>query len=246
MINRLLGMPENAAEHGVFIDQMLEFCHWFMLVLFVGWTGFFLYTLWRFRRKRNPKADYRGVRSHASSHLEVSVILIEAILLLGFALPLWAQRVNEFPTEDALVVRVVAEQFGYYFHYAGEDGVFGATRADLVSSDNPVGLDRESEGASDDIVNRGEAMIPVNRPVIFQITSKDVIHNVALHDMRVAQDAIPGMEIPMWFTPIREGEFELVCGQLCGVGHTMMRAYVNVVSSEEYDQWVAQAAATGE
>lgn len=231
-------MPENAAEHGVFIDQMLEFCHWFMLVLFIGWSAFFLYTLWRFRRKRNPKADYHGVRSHTSSHLEVSVVLIEAILLLGFALPLWAQRVNDFPTQDALMVRVIAEQFGYQFHYAGKDGEFGETAAHLVSGGNPIGLNREDPDAKDDIVVRGTVTVPVGRPVIMMITSKDVIHNVTLHDMRIAQDAIPGMEVPMWFTPIKEGMYELVCGQLCGVGHTNMRAFLEVVSPEEFEQWM--------
>ena len=95
MLNRLSGILPNASEHGPLVDHMLEFCHWFMLVLFVGWTTYFLFAIWRFHKSRNPKADYHGVRSHASTHLEASVVLIEAVLLLGFALPLWGRRVTK-------------------------------------------------------------------------------------------------------------------------------------------------------
>src|SRR5688572_13570707 len=118
MINKALGILENAAEHGPLVDHMLEFCHWFMLVLFVGWSSFFLYTIWRFRKSRHPKADYHGVRSHASTHLEFSVVLIEAVLLLGFALPLWGRRVNEYPEDkkaEALNIRAIGFQFGWHF-----------------------------------------------------------------------------------------------------------------------------------
>ena len=85
-----------------------------MAVLFVGWTAFFFYALWRFHRTRNPKANYHGVKSKASAHLEFTVVLIEAVLLLGFGLPLWHQRVapDEWPDKDqALRVRAVGEQF---------------------------------------------------------------------------------------------------------------------------------------
>ena len=98
LINEFLGMPRNnASAHGYQIDQILEFCHWFMAALFVGWSVFFIYALIRFRKRRQPGADHLGVKSHISTHLEFSVVLIEAVLLIGFAIPLWARRVNEFP-----------------------------------------------------------------------------------------------------------------------------------------------------
>ena len=83
-LNRLMGMPENASEHGWLNDHMLEFCHWFMLTLAVGWSVFFVYTLWRFRASKNPKADYYGVRTKASTHVEFMVVLIDVLLLIGF------------------------------------------------------------------------------------------------------------------------------------------------------------------
>src|ERR1044071_187826 len=105
LINEFLGQPPNVSEHGYQIDHIIEFCHWFMGALFVGWSAFFIYVLFRFRRSRQPVADHAGVRSPISTHLEFSVVLIEAVLLLGFAIPLWGKRVNQFPPgKEALLV----------------------------------------------------------------------------------------------------------------------------------------------
>src|SRR5213079_682021 len=92
LINEFLGQPPNASEHGYQIDHILEFAHWVMVALFVGWSAFFISTLLRFRKRRQPRADHAGVRSAISTHLEFSVVLIEAVLLIGFAIPLWAKR----------------------------------------------------------------------------------------------------------------------------------------------------------
>src|SRR5256885_15523288 len=89
LINEFLGQPPNASSHGYQIDHILEFCHWFMAALFFGWSAFFIFVLIRFRKRRQPTADHAGVRSGISTHLEFSVVLIEAVLLLGFAIPLW-------------------------------------------------------------------------------------------------------------------------------------------------------------
>src|ERR1700704_4637204 len=107
LINELIGMPPNASEHGYQIDHILEFSHWFMGALFVGWSAFFVFVLIRFRKRRHPVADHDGVTSGISTHLEFSVVLIEAVLLIGFAIPLWAKRVNQFPeTGDAVLIHV--------------------------------------------------------------------------------------------------------------------------------------------
>src|SRR3954468_10070073 len=116
-LNELMGLVQNASEHGVTIDHALEVCHWFMLALFLGWSSYFLYAIFRFHRTRHPKANYHGVKSKISAHLEFSVVLIEAILLIGFAIPLWGRRVSEFPdAKDSLRVRAVGEQFRWNFH----------------------------------------------------------------------------------------------------------------------------------
>jgi cytochrome c oxidase subunit 2 len=97
----------------------------------------------------------------------------------------------------------------------------------------------EDPNAADDFVSVNELVVPVGRPVVIQVTSKDVIHGLAVVPMFSQQDAIPGSEIPMWFVPDKEGEWNIVCAQLCGAGHAQMVAYVKAVSSEEFDTWYA-------
>lgn len=241
MWTRLLGIVDNASEHGFQIDEMMNVVHWVMALLFIGWGTFFVFTLIRFRKARNPKADYHGARSHASSHLEFTVVLAEAVLLLGFAIPMWARRANgPPPAQNAERIRVVAEQFRWNFHYPGPDGKFGRQRADLISALNPLGIDPADEAGKDDFVSSNEVHLPLNKDVILDITSKDVIHSFALHPMRIGQDAIPGTSSPVWFRPIKSGEYELVCGQLCGSGHYAMRAAVVVDPPDAYADWLKE------
>jgi cytochrome c oxidase subunit 2 len=242
-LNRLMGMPENASEHGYTIDHMLEFCHWFMLALAVGWSIFFVYTLWRFRAGKSPKADYYGVRTKASTHIEFMVVLIDVLLLIGFAVPLWSKRVLHFPTGDAVTVKVVGQQYLWNFHYPGPDGVFGRQDPTFISSSNPLGLDPSDPRGKDDIVSLNEMHVPVNHSVILEITSKDVIHSVAIQSMRIGQDAIPGSEIPIWFKPVKIGTYEIVCAQLCGSGHSGMRGTIVVDSDADYKSWLDSMAA---
>src|ERR1044072_4183301 len=117
LINEFLGQPPNASEHGYQIDHILEFSHWFMGALFVGWSLFFIFVLIRFRKCLHPTAGHDDVRSGMLMHLEFSVVLIEAVLLLGFAIPLWDKRVNKFPpTKDTILVHAVGQQFNWNFH----------------------------------------------------------------------------------------------------------------------------------
>ena len=241
LINELIGLPPNASEHGYQIDHIIEFSHWFMGALFVGWSAFFVYVLVRFRKSRHPVADHEGVKSGISTHLEFAVVLIEAVLLIGFAIPLWAKRVNQFPQDkDAIIVHAIGQQFNWNFHLPGPDGHFGRRDIGLVTNSNPLGLDSNDEAAKDDIFVLGELHVPKDRPVIIELSSKDVIHNFALPHMRMAQDAIPGQLIPFWFKPIKTGSFEVVCGQLCGLGHYSMKGMVVVDEPAEYQAWLKE------
>src|SRR5438105_3592152 len=241
LINELIGLPPNASEHGYQIDHIIEFSHWFMGALFVGWSAFFIYVLLRFRKGRNPIADHEGVKSGISTHLEFAVVLIEAVLLLGFAIPLWATRVNHFPdNEDAVLVHAIGQQFNWTFHLPGADGQFGKRDIAFLSNSNPLGLDPADPAGKDDIVVTNELHVPVDRPVIIELTSKDVIHNFCLPHMRIAQDAIPGQIIPMWFKAIKPGSYEVVCGQLCGLGHYGMKGMLVVDNPPDYQAWLKE------
>ena len=235
-----LGLPVAASSHAGEIDQMIVLVHWLMLVLFVGWGAFFLFALVRFRSGANPKASYTGAKGKVAKMTEIAVAIVEIVLLIGYAIPAWATRVREFPSEtEAVVVRVVGEQFAWNVHYPGPDGKFGRTDIKLMGPDNPLGLDRNDPNAKDDITEINQLNIPVDRPLLIHLSSKDVIHSFGLYEMRVKQDAIPGMDIPVWFIPTREGEYEITCSQLCGLGHFRMRGAVTVQTADAFKQWLA-------
>lgn len=237
-----LGIPENYAAHGGDVDHLIDIVHWFMFVLFVGWTSFFLFCLWRFRASKNPKADYRGVTGHISTHLEIGVVIIEAVLLLGFAFPLWWERTDQYPEvqkTDPVRVRVIAYQYAFNYHYPGEDGKFGRIDRHLVSTGGDPSIDPDDPNGFDDFT-AGVLKLPEDRNVILQITSTDVIHNYAIVPMRVQQDAIPGRDIPMWFRPTKKLVTNVVCGQLCGNGHANMKGVMEVVSQKAYEGWASE------
>jgi cytochrome c oxidase subunit 2 len=247
-----LGLPVLASSHGAQIDNLLGWIHVFMLILFVGWGSFIAYALIRFRRSRHPVADYTGMKSHNSTYVEIGVALVEGILLVGFAIPMWAARVGSMPSaSEALVVQVTGEQFAWNIHYAGPDGKFGRTDLKLLDTqDNPLGLDRDDPVGKDDVTTLNQLYLPVNKPIIVRLRSKDVIHSFGVPEFRVKQDAIPGFTIPIWFVPTittaemrtRTGNaefvYEIACAQLCGLGHYRMRGFVTVQTAEEFQKWL--------
>ena len=236
-----LGLPVAAATHSPDVDSLIVIVHWLMLVLFVGWGLFFVYVLFRFSRRSNPAASYDGAKGKVSKGLEVGIVIIEAVLLLFYAIPAWARRVTNFPSEsEAVVVRVVGEQFAWNVQYPGADGKFGRTDPTLVSSDNPLGLDRNDPNAKDDITTINQLTLLVDRPILVHLSSKDVIHSFGVYELRVKQDSIPGMDIPVWFIPNRVGDYEIACSQLCGLGHYRMRGFVNIKSAADYQAFLAQ------
>ena len=240
-----LGMPVQASTHAAELDHMTVLVHWLMLVLFVGWGAFFAFVLVRFRKAANPKASYVGAKGKISKGLEIGIAIIEVILLVFYAIPAWATRVRDFPADsEAVVVRVTGEQFAWNAHYPGNDGRFGRRDIKLVGADNPLGLDRTDPDAKDDITTTNQLNFPVDRPVLVHLSSKDVIHSFGLFEMRVKQDAIPGMDIPVWFIPNRIGEYEIACSQLCGLGHYRMRGFVSVKTDADFKTWLAEEAKT--
>jgi len=143
LINEFLGQPPNASEHGYQIDHILEFAHWFMARFLSDGRPFFVFVLIRFRRSRHPKADHAGVRSGISTHLEFSVVLIEAVLLIGFAIPLWAKRVERISVDPGCDSGSRGgQQFNWTFHMPGPDGQFGRRDIGLVTNSNPLASTR--------------------------------------------------------------------------------------------------------
>lgn len=244
--------PPNAAAQGKGVDDLMLYIHLLMLVLFVGWLGYFLYTVFRFRKSRNPKADHVGARSHFSSYAEVGVAAVEVLLLLGFAVPLWAKAVDQFPVKtgdpktDPIEIQIMGQQFAWNAHYAGPDGKWGKQTIKKADPNNPFGLDGDDPDAKDDVTCLREPFkVPVNRDIICRISSMDVIHSFKIPRMRLTQDAIPGMTIPVHFKPLETGGYMIICAQLCGNLHSTMKGEFEVVTQENFDTWFAEKAKAG-
>ena len=247
-MEKLLGLPVLASEHGKDVDNLIIYVHWLMIVLFVGWLAYFAYALFRFHRSRNPKADYVGVKNHASNWIEGAVAIVEGVLLIGVAVPLWAKSVDKFPPEkESTVIQVVAQQFAWNVRYPGKDQTFGKQSMAMVGPGNVFGADLKDENGKDDVQALNEIHIPLAKnpngeikPAIIYISSKDVIHSFKVIALRITQDAIPGMRVPVWFRPTKEGRYQINCAQLCGNGHFNMAAgFIIVESQEAYDKWQA-------
>jgi cytochrome c oxidase subunit 2 len=182
------------------------------------------------------------------------VAIIEAVLLFAFSIPIWAARVDRAPADsESVLVQVTGEQFAWNVRYAGPDGVFGKTDINLIDlQSNPLGVDRTDPAAKDDVTTVNQLYLPVNKPIIVRLRSKDVIHSFGVPEFRVKQDAVPGLTIPIWFIPnvttaemrIRTGkpefQYEIACAQLCGLGHAKMRGFVTVQTAEEFQKWLEE------
>lgn len=235
------GLPVQASSYASKIDHSLMILHGAMFLIFGLWLIYFIYCLIRYRRGKNGAALYTHKTSVASYTPDIVILAFEIWLIFIIGVPIWAYiREKLPPPKEATEVHVVAEQFAWLFHYPGPDGIFGKRDPKLVNASNPLGLDENDPFSKDDIVSVNEFHLPVGKPVLIQLTSLDVIHSFFVPEFRTKQDAVPGMNIRMWFEPIKTGRFELGCAQLCGTGHYRMRGDVYVTAPEEYQTWLNQ------
>ena len=240
-------LPPDLSKHGFAIDSLIWYVHLVMIALFVGWGIYFIYCLARFRQGGGRKASYEPAKGKIAKSVEVAVIIAEAVLLVALSMPAWASWKHDFPDRHhAITVRVVGEQFAWNIHYPGKDGVFGRTDPKLMNNTgNSLGIDMTDRHAKDDIITLNEFHIPVRTPVVVELTSKDVIHSFTINVLRVKQDAIPGMMIPIHFEAQDQGDrpdhrYDISCAQLCGLGHYRMQGFVYIDTPEQYEQWVKE------
>lgn len=231
-------MPPDWSLHGHGIDQLINVLHIFMITLFVGWGIFLAFTLFRYRARPGHKASYESATSKMPKYLEVAVVLFEVFLLVGLSFPIWNAYKTDSPDEkDALTLRVVGQQFVWNIHYPGEDNQFGKTSVKFVSDANPLGIDPDDPASADDFYSVNQMHIPVDKPIIAEISSKDVIHSFGVPVLRVKQDATPGIAVPIWFTATETGQFDIHCSQLCGVGHSLMKGVITVDNAADFKKW---------
>jgi cytochrome c oxidase subunit 2 len=231
-------LPPDASAHGPQIDHLLILLHVFMAVIFIGWLGFLVFCLIKFRARADRRASYEMPRAAFVKYAEFSIIVIELLLLFGVSTPIW-WRYKQTPADEAnaLHIKVVAEQYAWNVHYPGKDNKFGKAGLEWMSSDNPLGLDPDDAAGKDDLTTINQLHVPLGRTVIVDVTSKDVIHGFNIPVLRIKADAIPGQQATLWFTGTKVGHYELACAQLCGLGHYRMRGDVYVDTPEDFAKW---------
>lgn len=238
------GLPVAASTIAKDIDFGIYLIHAAMIFIFVAWGIFFTYLLIRYRRREGVRAQVGHENAMMSLLPDFAVLIFEIGLIAFYAIPKWSRIKMSTPDPaKSNVLHLMAEQFAWDVQYPGADGKFGKKDSLLVNSSNPMGIDPADPASADDVVTVNELHIPIGKPTLLTLTSKDVIHSFFIPEFRIKQDAIPGMAIPVWFEPTMTGKFELVCAQLCGVGHATMRADVIVHSPEDYAKWLKGNAA---
>ena len=234
-------MPDLASRHGAGIDSMLNY----LLVA----TGAMLlvsylvlaYFIWRGSRRAAIGARFATRKTEVvlSVALGLGMAIVAEGGVIAIGMPVWAEYFDATPPADAVQIEVTAQQFMWNVRYPGPDGKFGRTDPRRVDdTTNPLGIDRTDPAGKDDIVTLNEITVPIGRAVRIQLHSKDVIHSFFLPNFRVKQDAVPGMTPEVLFFPTKKGNFEIACAELCGLAHYRMRGFFNVVSPQEYDDWL--------
>lgn len=237
--NYRFGLPIQASTYAGKVDMALNILQVGMLAIFVLWGIFFAYCLFRFNRRANPVAAHGSAKGGMASFMpDVMVLAFELWLIFSLGLPIWSHIKEEFPPENrSNVVEMVSEQFAWGFQYAGPDGAFGKRDPKQINSANTIGVDYSDPLSKDDFVSLNELHVPLDKPTIVYMTSKDVIHSFFVPEFRVKQDVVPGMRIPLWFQPTKTGGFEIGCAQLCGLGHYRMKGTVVVHTPEAFETW---------
>ncbi|HXX18476.1 MAG TPA: hypothetical protein VEJ46_03670 [Candidatus Acidoferrum sp.] len=240
-VARLYPAPPPISQDAVLVDRQYD------LTLYVTGAAFVLaqlglaYAVLRFRDRGQRASFLRG--NVALEVLWTSVTLLAFVGLGILGRNAWAGVRFTPPAPDAVQVEVTTNQFVYTFRYPGADGKFGRLDPSLVNAPagNPLGIDPNDPAGRDDIVV-SDLTVPVDRPVELLLRSQDVIHNFFVRELRLQQDTVPGMIIPVHFTPNRIGQYEIVCTQLCGLGHGTMHSHLNVVSQSDYDGFLKRRA----
>jgi cytochrome c oxidase subunit 2 len=238
--------PELASVHGVDIDRVFLVTLAITGVLFVLLQGVLAYFAFRYSDRRAGQARY-WIRPR----LEKRFAVIAGIIIFGVDVTIFALGESQWfkawgpAPPGTYVVEVMGEQFAWNFRYPGPDGVFGKTDPMLISSTNSFGIDKTDPANADDFVSVNQLHLPEGKPVRLRIRSHDVIHSFFLPSQRVKQDAVPGMQIELWFIPSRAGQYEVACSQLCGLGHYRMRAQLTVEPQDAFEQWLREAGQGG-
>ncbi len=239
---KLWWFPAPISQHGLEYDT-----HFFRVLITTG-IIFFLaqlalgYVIFRYRDRGGTASYFHGNNKFEALWTSATTILFVGFAILGGAI--WASvHMGKVP-DNPLRIEVLSKQFAWSFRYPGADGKFGRTDIKLINDagGNPFGLDDRDPAAKDDITSSA-IRVPVGTPVLLTLKSRDVIHNFFVRELRMKQDIVPGLEIPLHFQADKIGSYEIPCSELCGLGHHQMRSTLEVLSREDFEKWLRQQAA---
>jgi cytochrome c oxidase subunit 2 len=237
-VARIWPMPPAITRVGHWIDGQYSLTLWITGIIFILAQLALAWVVFKYRDHGQKVHFVRG--SHKLEVVWTTATTVLFMAMGAMAVHSWAQVHFTAPQPDALQIGVMAEQFTWNFRYAGPDGQFAPTAPKYYNDSlgNPFGINQDSKD-KDDIVSP-ILVVPVNHEVELRMESKDVIHSFYVRELRIKQDVVPGMIIPIHFTPLEIGRYELVCAQLCGMGHNRMHSYLQVVSEADFQKWLKQ------
>jgi cytochrome c oxidase subunit II len=232
-------LPPDISTTGPAVDHQLEETLIGTGVLFLAGQLLLGWFAWNASDKAKKIRPFPG---GATPLVTAAIVLvgIEVFTLTFVGSKAWGAIYLAPADPSALKIDVQAEQFAFYFRYAGPDGKFGSVHPEKIDdgSGNYFGLDPANDEAARDDIVVASLVVPINTPVALTLHSKDVGHSFYVRELRVQQDFVPGLDIPLHFTATQIGKYEIVCTQLCGLGHYNMKAYLEVMSAQDFQQWL--------
>src|ERR1700692_471845 len=239
-------LPQDIPAHGPLIDEQYADTMAEAGISFLASQILLAFFIWKFSNVK-PGTKTKNFPGGAMGLVIAAFLLVGTeVLALGvFGAKAWASVYFTPPAADAMPIQVQAGQFAFYFRYPGPDGKFGPLHPERINegSQEFFGLDKEHDVESRDDIVTAEMAIPVNKEVHLLMHAKDVGHSFFVRELRVQQDFVPGLDVSLHFTATQVGKYEIVCTQLCGLGHYNMKAYLNVLSQADFDDWMKKEAA---
>lgn len=226
------------ASNWGFIDTTIIITFWVTGVVYVAILLFVGYCMWRFRYQEGRRSEYEPENPKLEWWLTVATSVGVAVMLAP-GLIAWQQFITV--PKDATEFEVLGQQWQWNFRLPGKDGTLGKTDTRNISPENPFGIDvNDPKGKDDVLIQADDLHLPVDKPVKVLLRSIDVLHDFYVPQFRGKMDMIPGMVTYFWFTPTRTGDFEILCAELCGVGHHAMRGKVVIDNESDYQAWLAE------
>ena len=220
------------------IDDTIILTFWVTGAVFCAVCLFMSYCVWQFRYSEDRKSEYKPENTKLEWALTILTTL-GVCALLAPGLIVW----NKYVTvpDEAADIEVMAQQWYWNYRLPGEDGILGLTDLRNINEDNPFGMNLDDPNGLDDVLIEGDDLhILLNQPIKVNLRSIDVLHDFYVPQFRAKMDMVPGVVTYYWFTPIRTGDFEILCMEYCGTGHYSMRGRVLVDEQKDYEEWLSE------